>query len=94
VQSLLQLRTPEQIRGRVMAVFSQVLLGGIPLGAILSGSLAAVIGPPMTWMADAFAAATVAVIVGVRTTPSMSGRTGMMTTARRSWIYRARRSST
>lgn len=64
VQSLLQLRTPEELRGRVMAVFSQVLLGGIPLGAILAGALAAAIGALMTWIAGAFATASVAVMVG------------------------------
>ena len=44
--TLVQSLVPDALRGRVMSLFSLVLLGMMPLGNILVGLLAAVIGTP------------------------------------------------
>lgn len=46
--TLIQSMVPDEIRGRVMAVYSMVFMGGAPLGALLAGSLAQSIGAPAT----------------------------------------------
>jgi MFS family permease len=43
--SLLQLATAEQMRGRVMALYILVFLGGTPAGAPIIGALSDVLGP-------------------------------------------------
>lgn len=66
VQRLLQAAAPERLRGRVMALFSQVMLGGLPLGALVAGSLARVAGIPVTIGGEAAAAALLAGVLVVR----------------------------
>jgi hypothetical protein len=39
---------PEQLRGRVMALYSMMFLGMTPLGSLLAGTLADHIGAPVT----------------------------------------------
>lgn len=46
--TLLQLRVPDELRGRIMAFFSMMLIGMTPFGALLSGSLAHWLGAPAT----------------------------------------------
>lgn len=46
--TLLQSMTPDALRGRVMAVYSMMLLGVAPLGALLAGLAASSIGAPAT----------------------------------------------
>ena len=43
-QGLIQSRTPERLMGRVMAVFTLVQIGFVPIGALALGSLATVVG--------------------------------------------------
>jgi predicted MFS family arabinose efflux permease len=62
-QRLLQLQTPEQLRGRVMSLFGQVMLGGLPLGALLAGVLARSLGVSAAIALGAAAAAVVAVLI-------------------------------
>jgi len=45
---LVQLHVPDQLRGRVMSIYTLVFFGMFPLGALLSGTMAAVIGEPTT----------------------------------------------
>jgi hypothetical protein len=66
VQRLLQASAPERLRGRVMALFSQVMLGGLPLGALAAGSLARVAGIPVTIGGEAAAAVLLAGVLVVR----------------------------
>ena len=47
VTSLIQLITPNEIRGRVMSIYMVAFRGGMPLGSLVSGYLATVIGAPM-----------------------------------------------
>ncbi|TCV98390.1 MFS transporter [Biostraticola tofi] len=46
--SLLQLRVPDALRGRLMSFYSMMLIGTVPVGAIICGVLAAAIGLPLT----------------------------------------------
>jgi len=46
--TLIQSMTPDRLRGRIMAIYSMMFMGMVPLGALLSGALADRIGAPMT----------------------------------------------
>jgi MFS family permease len=46
--TLIQAMVPDELRGRVMAVYSMMFMGMAPFGALLAGSLADIIGAPMT----------------------------------------------
>jgi MFS family permease len=46
--TLIQTMVPDQLRGRVMAVYSMMFIGMAPLGALMAGSVAHAIGAPMT----------------------------------------------
>lgn len=46
--TLLQLLVPDALRGRVMSLYSMMFMGMAPLGALLAGSLAELIGAPAT----------------------------------------------
>jgi Transmembrane secretion effector len=43
-----QLNVPDQLRGRVMSIYTLGLFGTFPLGALMSGTLAEGIGEPAT----------------------------------------------
>jgi MFS family permease len=46
--TLLQLLVPDALRGRVMSLYSMMFMGMAPLGALLAGALAGLIGAPAT----------------------------------------------
>jgi MFS family permease len=46
--TLIQAMVPDELRGRVMAVYSMMFMGMAPIGALLAGTLAGVIGAPLT----------------------------------------------
>ena len=46
VTSLIQLLTPNDMRGRVMSIYMLAFRGGMPLGSLASGYLATIIGAP------------------------------------------------
>jgi MFS family permease len=46
--TLIQAMVPDALRGRVMAVYSMMLMGMAPFGALLAGTLASRIGAPAT----------------------------------------------
>ena len=46
--SLLQHRVPDHLRGRVMSFYSMMLIGTVPIGAIICGGVAEKIGLPLT----------------------------------------------
>jgi MFS family permease len=46
--TLIQTMSPDAMRGRVMAVYSMMLMGLTPVGALLAGALASRIGPAQT----------------------------------------------
>jgi MFS family permease len=43
-----QLHVPDHLRGRVMSIYTLCFFGMFPLGALLSGTMAEVIGEPTT----------------------------------------------
>ena len=46
--TLIQAMVPDQLRGRVMSIYSMMFLGMMPLGSLLAGTIAAHIGAPLT----------------------------------------------
>ena len=46
--TLIQAMVPDRLRGRIMAMYSMMFMGMVPLGALLSGFLADHIGAPWT----------------------------------------------
>jgi MFS family permease len=46
--TLIQAMVPDELRGRVMSVYSMMFMGMAPLGALLAGSLAGILGAPYT----------------------------------------------
>jgi MFS family permease len=46
--TLIQAMVPDELRGRVMSVYSMMFMGMAPFGALLAGSLAEVLGAPYT----------------------------------------------
>ena len=46
--TLIQVMVPDRLRGRVMSVYSMMLIGIGPIGALIGGALAARIGAPWT----------------------------------------------
>ena len=52
-QAVVQSLVPDNLRGRVMGVYTLVFFGSMPIGALLAGSVAGKIGEPLTVMAGA-----------------------------------------
>jgi MFS family permease len=46
--TLLQVMSPDRLRGRVLSLYSMMFIGMSPIGALLGGALAARIGAPLT----------------------------------------------
>lgn len=46
--TLIQAMVPDELRGRVMSVYSMMFMGMAPLGALLAGTLAGILGAPNT----------------------------------------------
>jgi MFS family permease len=46
--TLIQSMVPDQLRGRVMALYSMMFMGMAPFGALLGGALADRLGAPLT----------------------------------------------
>lgn len=46
VNTLLQSHLPDQLRGRVMAIYSMTVMGATPIGALAGGALAELVGAP------------------------------------------------
>lgn len=46
--TLIQAMVPDELRGRVMSVYSMMFMGMAPLGALLAGTLAEILGAPYT----------------------------------------------
>jgi len=46
--TLIQVMVPDELRGRVMAIYSMMFMGMAPLGSLLSGALSDPLGAPLT----------------------------------------------
>jgi MFS family permease len=60
----IQTITPDRLRGRVMALYAQALIGVGPIGSMQAGALASLLGAPSAMAIGAIVAG--AVIVGIR----------------------------
>jgi MFS family permease len=70
--TLLQVMSPDRLRGRVMSLYSMMFIGMAPIGALLGGALAARIGAPLTVGIGGTACLTSA-IVFARRLPAIRG---------------------
>lgn len=64
--TLIQAMVPDELRGRVMSVYSMMFMGMAPLGALFGGALADRVGAPVTVTMGAVAALGGAAIFGLR----------------------------
>jgi MFS family permease len=64
----IQTITPDRLRGRVMSLYAQALIGVGPLGAVQAGALATLFGKPngAPWAMAIGATIAGAVVVGIR----------------------------
>jgi MFS family permease len=63
--SLVQTHVSDELRGRVMSIYSLTFFGGMPLGALWSGTLAGLIGAPLTVVVSALITLTFAALFWV-----------------------------
>lgn len=61
--TLLQHHTPPAFRGRVMAMYSMMLLGTVPLGSLLVGAISGWTGMPMTFIGGGALCAIAALLI-------------------------------
>ena len=71
--TLIQVMVPDRLRGRVMSVYSMMLIGVGPIGALIAGKLAMHIGAPWT-VAICGTAALVGAAAFARQLPTIRGR--------------------
>jgi MFS family permease len=64
--ALVQMQIPDNLRGRVMGIYTLVLLGFMPLGSLLAGLLAVYISEPGTVMVSALVLLAFAAFIWVR----------------------------
>jgi MFS family permease len=57
--SLLQLNVPDQMRGRIMSLFSLIIIGSVPFGSMLYGTIATFLGPSLALTLGSLSAALV-----------------------------------
>ncbi len=59
----IQTMTPDHLRGRVMALYAQALIGVGPIGNLQAGALATLLGPPLAMAIGAIIAGAVIVVI-------------------------------
>ncbi|MGQ9687845.1 MAG: MFS transporter [Desulfobaccales bacterium] len=64
--SLLQLNVPDQMRGRIMSVYSLIIIGSVPFGSMLYGIVATYLGPGLALTLGSLAAASVSGFIILR----------------------------
>ena len=64
--TLVQMHVSDELRGRVMSIYSMIMFGGMPLGALWEGAVAQFIGAPLTVVLSALIALAFAVLFWVR----------------------------
>jgi len=64
--TLIQAIVPDELRKRVMAAYSMMLMGMGPFGALLAGALADRIGAPVTVALGAIACVAGSILFGMR----------------------------
>jgi MFS family permease len=64
--TLIQAMVPDQLRGRVIAVYSMMFMGMMPVGGLLGGFFANQVGAPLTVIAGGVVCIAGAVLFGLR----------------------------
>jgi MFS family permease len=64
--TLVQSMVPDELRGRVMAVYSMMFMGMAPIGALLAGTVAQRVGAPLTVALGGAACILGALVFGLR----------------------------
>jgi len=64
--ALVQTHVPDELRGRVMGIYTLVFFGGMPLGSLMAGQLATRIGEPATLILNGLLLAVFAAFVWFR----------------------------
>lgn len=64
--TLVQSMVPDELRGRVMALYSMMFMGMAPIGALMAGSLAEIIGAPGTVALGGVVCILGAIVFGLR----------------------------
>lgn len=64
--ALVQTTVPDELRGRIMGLYTMVFFGGMTLGALLIGNMAELVGEPPTVFLNAVIVLLAAVVIFVR----------------------------
>lgn len=64
--ALMQTSMPDAMRGRGMSIFTMVFFGSVPIGALIAGQMAEIIGEPTTVLILAFCLAVSALAIWFR----------------------------
>ena len=72
----IQMAVPDQLRGRVMSVYTTVFAGSVPAGGLLMGAIASVWGVPLALMVGAVLSLAVGLGAWVWLAVEAAGRTG------------------
>jgi len=78
---LLQTRSPDHLRGRVMSVYTMVFMGLMPLGSMVMGSIGSVVGTGGGLLAGGVACTVVALYAGARIAPLRRATAGVRSLA-------------
>ncbi len=80
---LLQTRSPDHLRGRVMSVYTMVFMGLMPLGSMVMGSIGSIVGTGGGLLAGGVACTIVALYAAARITPLRQATGGKVRLAAR-----------
>ena len=64
--AMVQTRVPDELRGRVMSIFTLTFFGGMPLGSLLAGSVAEWTSEPAAVVINACVVLVVATLIWLR----------------------------
>ena len=83
---LLQTRSPDHLRGRVMSVYTMVFMGLMPLGSMVMGSIGSIVGVDAGLLVGGVMCTVVALYAGIRIAPlrQATGGPGRLRVERRS----------
>ena len=82
--SRIQTMTPDHLRGRVMALYAQALIGVGPIGNLQAGALATLLGPPKAMAIGAIIAGAVIVVIRL-VKPDVFSPAGASVASDRGW---------
>ncbi|MDQ3870530.1 MAG: MFS transporter [Chloroflexota bacterium] len=71
--TLIQLTVPDELRGRVMSLYTTVFAGSTPLGGLLSGTVAALAGAPAALLVGGVLSVLTAAAAATRLPPARAG---------------------